>query len=80
MNELAKQVRTYYYQIEYLQFNKSKLSNLDSLYNDFIRVATVRFKAGDIKKIEINTAETQRGKSTYCLNRMRFILPMPIKI
>mgnify|MGYP001031802136 FL=1 len=69
MNELAKQVRTYYYQIEYLQFNKSKLSNLDSLYNDFIRVATVRFKAGDIKKIEINTAETQRGEINLLLKQ-----------
>jgi len=69
MNELAKQVRTYYYQIEYLQFNKSKLSNLDSLYNDFIRVATVRFNAGDIKKIEINTAETQRGEINLLLKQ-----------
>jgi cobalt-zinc-cadmium resistance protein CzcA len=25
-NELAKQVRTYYYQIEYLQYNQSKLN------------------------------------------------------
>jgi len=61
-NELAKQVRTYYYQIEYLQYNQLKLKKLDSLYNDFIRIATVRFKAGDIKKIEINTAETQKGE------------------
>ena len=61
-NELAKQVRTYFYQIEYLEFNKSKLKKLDSLYQDFIRIATVRYKAGDIKKIEINTAETQKGE------------------
>ncbi len=68
-NELAKQVRTYYYQIEYLQYNQSKLQNLDSLYNDFIRIATVRFKAGDIKKIEINTAETQKGEINLLLNQ-----------
>ncbi|MFY1045817.1 CusA/CzcA family heavy metal efflux RND transporter [Chryseobacterium sp. GP-SGM7] len=68
-NELAKQVRTYYYQIEYLQYNHSKLKNLDSLYNDFIRIATVRFKAGDIKKIEINTAETQKGEINLLLKQ-----------
>ncbi|MCX8534075.1 CusA/CzcA family heavy metal efflux RND transporter [Chryseobacterium luquanense] len=69
VNELAKQVRTYYYQIEYLQNNQSKLKNLDSLYNDFIRIATVRFKAGDIKKIEINTAETQKGEINLLLRQ-----------
>ena len=68
-NELAKQVRTYYYQIEYLQYNQAKLKNLDSLYNDFIRIATVRFKAGDIKKIEINTAETQKGEINLLLKQ-----------
>lgn len=68
-NELAKQVRTYYYQIEYLQYNQSKLKNLDSLYNDFIRITTVRFKAGDIKKIEINTAETQKGEINLLLKQ-----------
>ncbi|MCI3937969.1 CusA/CzcA family heavy metal efflux RND transporter [Chryseobacterium aahli] len=61
-NELIKQVRSYFYQIEYLQYNQTKLQYLDSLYGDFIRIATVRFKAGDIKKIEINTAETQKGE------------------
>lgn len=69
INELAKQVRTYYYQIEYLQFNQSKLKNLDSLYQDFIRIATVRFKSGDIKKIEINTAETQKGEINLLLKQ-----------
>ncbi|KMQ68208.1 acriflavine resistance protein B [Chryseobacterium sp. FH2] len=61
-NELIKQVRSYFYQIEYLQYNQTKLQYLDSLYGDFIRIATVRFKAGDIKKIEINTAETRKGE------------------
>ena len=68
-NELAKQVRSYFYQIEYLQYNQSKLKNLDSLYNDFIRIATVRFKTGDIKKIEINTAETQKGEINLLLKQ-----------
>ncbi|WP_083997308.1 CusA/CzcA family heavy metal efflux RND transporter [Chryseobacterium angstadtii] len=69
VNELTKQVRSYYYQIEYLQYNKFKLKDLDSLYQDFIRIATVRFKAGDIKKIEINTAETQKGEISLLLRQ-----------
>lgn len=68
-NELTKQVRSYYYQIEYLQYNKFKLKDLDSLYQDFIRIATVRFKAGDIKKIEISTAETQKGEISLLLKQ-----------
>ncbi len=69
VNELVKQVRTYYYQIEYLQYNQSKLKYLDSLYQDFIRIATVRFKAGDVKKIEISTAETQKGEISLLLRQ-----------
>lgn len=69
VNELAKQVRTYYYQIEYLQYNQTKLQKMDSLYQDFIRIATVRYNAGDIKNIEINTAETQRGEINLLLKQ-----------
>ncbi|MDH6251957.1 cobalt-zinc-cadmium resistance protein CzcA [Chryseobacterium sp. H1D6B] len=74
VNELVKQVRSYYYQIEYLQYNKSQLKSLDSLYRDFIRIATVRFKAGDIKKIEISTAETQKGEISLLLNQNQVYL------
>lgn len=83
INELLKQVRSYYYQMEYLQYNQDKLKSLDSLYGDFIRIATVRFTAGDIKKIEINTAETQKGEidlllkqNTVYLNNARKNLQM----
>lgn len=68
-NELTKQVRSYYYQIEYLQHNQSMLMKLDSLYLDFIRIATVRFNAGDVKKIEISTAETQKGEINLLLKQ-----------
>ncbi|WP_250253713.1 CusA/CzcA family heavy metal efflux RND transporter [Chryseobacterium sp. Marseille-Q3244] len=69
INELIKDVRTYYYQIEYFQYNKEKLTNLAGFYDEFIRIATVRFKAGDIKKIEINTAETQKGEIDLLLRQ-----------
>ncbi|MCJ7934367.1 MAG: CusA/CzcA family heavy metal efflux RND transporter [Chryseobacterium sp.] len=73
-NELIRQVRTYYYQIEYLQYNKAQLASLDQVYEDFIRIATVRFKAGDIKKIEINTAETQKGEIDLLLRQNEVFL------
>ena len=60
--EIKNQVRSLYYQIEYLQHNKLKLESLDSLYNEFIRVANLRYKTGDTKKIEISTAETKKGE------------------
>ncbi len=60
--ELKNQVRILYYQIQYLQFNKRKLLDVDSLYSEFIRVANLRYKTGDTKRIEINTAETKKGE------------------
>ena len=67
--ELKNQVRTYYYQIQYLQHNKIKLHYLDSVYLEFIRVANLRFKTGDIKKIEISTAETKQGEINLLLQQ-----------
>ncbi len=73
-NELKKEVRSYYYQTEYLLHNKSRLHYLDSLYADFIRVATIRFKTGDIKKIEISTAETKKGEIYLLLQQNEIYL------
>ena len=60
--ELKNQVRTYFYQIQYLENNQKQLAYLDSLYIDFIRIAELRFKVGDIKKVEISTAEVKKGE------------------
>lgn len=62
VNELKNRVRSNYYQIEYLQFHKKKLQSLDSVYTEFIRVANLRYKTGESKKIEISTAESKRGE------------------
>ncbi|MGV2481133.1 UNVERIFIED_CONTAM: TolC family protein, partial [Salmonella enterica subsp. enterica serovar Weltevreden] len=61
-NELRKQVRTYYYQLAYLEHNASVLKYLDSIYADFIRVAELRYKTGDIGRIEVSTAVTKKGE------------------
>lgn len=61
-NELKKQVRSYYYQLEYLENNAKVLKYLDSIYTDFIRVAQLRYKAGDIGRLDVSTATTKQGE------------------
>ena len=68
-NELKQQVRTLYQQLLYLAFKQQQLLQLDSLFNDFIRIAQVRFKAGDTKKIDINTAQVKKGEITLLLKQ-----------
>ena len=67
--ELKNQLRTYFYQIQYLQNNQKQLLHLDSLYNNFVKVANLRFKAGDIKKVEISTAEAKKGEINLLLKQ-----------
>lgn len=62
INDLRKAVRLYYYQLAYFNHNDQKLSYLDSIYSEFIRIGNIRYNAGEIKKIEINTAQVDRGK------------------
>lgn len=67
--ELKNQVRTSYYQIQYLQHNQQQLQQLDSLYYDFIKVAELRYKTGDIKKVEISTAQAKQGEINLLLKQ-----------
>lgn len=67
--ELKNQVRTYYYQILYLQHNQKQLQELDSLYNNFIDIAKLRYKAGDTKKVDISTAEAKKGEINLLLKQ-----------
>ncbi|MBL7980076.1 MAG: CusA/CzcA family heavy metal efflux RND transporter [Bacteroidetes Order II. Incertae sedis bacterium] len=67
--ELKNQVRTYFYQIQYLQHNQKQLLHLDSLYNDFIKVAELRYKTGDTKKVEISTAQAKQGEINLLLKQ-----------
>lgn len=67
--QLKSQVRTYYYQIQYLQHNQQQLLRLDSLYNDFIKVAALRYKTGDTKKVDISTAQAKQGEIKLLLKQ-----------
>jgi cobalt-zinc-cadmium resistance protein CzcA len=72
--ELKNQVRTYYYQILYLQHNQKQLQQLDSLYNDFIKIAKLRYKTGDTKKVDISTAEAKKGEINLLLKQNEVFL------
>lgn len=69
VNELKSQVRSYYYELIYLQHNKKKLQHLDSLYADFSNVSVIRYKAGETKKLELSTAESKRGSIRLLLQQ-----------
>ena len=70
-NELKRLIRLDYYQLEFLDYQIQKLSFLDSIYTDFIRVAELRYKTGDVSKIDINTAQTKRGEITLLVNKAK---------
>lgn len=72
--DLKSQIRTYYYQIKYLQHNQKQLLHLDSLYHDFIRIAELRYKTGDIKKVEISTARARKGEIDLLLEQNKVYL------
>lgn len=67
--ELKQQVRTFFYQIAFLENNEKELKALDSIYRDFLRIAEVRYNAGDTKKVDINTAEAKRGEINLLLRQ-----------
>lgn len=61
-NELVYTVRKLYNELLFLEHNKKQLLYLDSLYTAFLQAATVRYKTGEGKKIEISSAETKHGE------------------
>jgi cobalt-zinc-cadmium resistance protein CzcA len=67
--ELKQQLRSFFYQIAYLENNEKELKSLDSIYRDFLRIAEVRYNAGDTKKVDINTAEAKRGEINLLLRQ-----------
>ncbi len=62
INTLKLAVRNTFNQIMYLNENQKKLRELDSFYKTFITIAQIRYQSGDIKKVEINTAEAKAGE------------------
>ena len=68
-NEIKAQVQYWYYQLQYLQTTKKQLQSLDSLYNDFVNAAALRYKTGETNLLEKTTAETKRGQLSLLLKQ-----------
>jgi len=60
-NELVFQVKQVYYQIAYEQARRSLLMQQDSIYEGFLKSASLRYKTGESNLLEQTTAETQRN-------------------
>jgi cobalt-zinc-cadmium resistance protein CzcA len=69
VNKIKAQVQYWFYQLQYLQTTKKQLQSLDSLYNDFVSAAALRYKTGETNLLEKTTAETKRGQLSQLLKQ-----------
>lgn len=69
INEIKAQVQSFYYQLLYLQMSKKQLQSLDSLFNDFVKAAALRYQIGESNLLEKATAETKRGQLSILLKQ-----------
>jgi cobalt-zinc-cadmium resistance protein CzcA len=69
VNEIKSHVQYWFYQLKYLQQTKKQLQSLDSLYNDFVSAAALRYQTGETNLLEKTTAETKRGRLSLLLKQ-----------
>jgi cobalt-zinc-cadmium resistance protein CzcA len=62
-NELAFQVKQIYYQLAYVYSRHQLFLEQDSIYEGFLKSATLRYKTGEANLLEETTAEVQRNES-----------------
>jgi heavy metal efflux system protein len=67
-NELAFQVKSTYEQMVYQDALRALLQSQDSLYNDFAKASSLRYKTGESNLLEKTTAETQSMEIKNQLN------------
>jgi heavy metal efflux system protein len=58
-NELTHQIRQTYFYLQFLHDEAAVLKRQDSIFADFVQVASLRFKTGEGSALEKTTAETQ---------------------
>ncbi len=58
-NNLAYEVKSAYHQLLYQNALKKLLLSQDSLYTDFVKASSLRYKTGESNLLEKTTAETQ---------------------
>jgi heavy metal efflux system protein len=68
-NELVFQIKQVYYSLAYLQARNQLLLQQDSLYEGFLKSATLRYKTGEGNLLEQTTAEAQRNEVRNQLKR-----------
>lgn len=68
-NELVFQVKQVYYQIGYEQARRNLLLQQDTIYEGFLKSASLRYKTGESNLLEQTTAETQRNETTNQLRQ-----------
>lgn len=61
-NELVHRIRQTYFYLQYLAAQEALLKQQDSIFSDFVRVATLRVKTGEGSTLEQTTAETQANE------------------
>lgn len=68
---IKEKVTEFYYSLNYLQQKEKLLQRSDSLFAEFLRKATLRFKKGESNILEKTTAENQRGQISLQLSQLR---------
>lgn len=62
-NDIIFQIKQTFYQLTYLKSRHHLLLQQDSLYEGFLKSASMRFKTGETNLLEQTTAEVQRNES-----------------
>jgi heavy metal efflux system protein len=70
-NELVYQVKQVYYQLAFVQARHSLLLQQDSIYEGFLKSASLRYKTGETNLLEKTTAETQRNEILNQLHKSK---------
>lgn len=60
--ELKGQIRQLYHRTLYLDSRLRLLGHIDSLYQDFDTIASLRYDAGDVSQVDVSTARAKRGQ------------------
>ncbi|TGD77360.1 MULTISPECIES: CusA/CzcA family heavy metal efflux RND transporter [Hymenobacter] len=69
--ELRRQVRLNYEQAVYARHRVQVLRGQDSLYSEFLRAAQLRFKTGEVARLEPATALVQQGETRALIAQAR---------
>jgi cobalt-zinc-cadmium resistance protein CzcA len=75
-NELAFNVRQSWFQIQYLMALENVLGREDSLLQQFVRAASLKFKTGESNLLEKTTAETRQQQLQQSIFQVRSLIEM----